>query len=116
MCLAFSRLCYMIASTKQLSGDDMKETRGKRIKTLIEKRLEPVRVNVVDESAKHVGHTGSQPEGETHYRVVVVSRAFETLRKIERHRLVNEVLADEFASGLHALSIQALTPQEDAAR
>ncbi len=88
------------------------ETREKRIKTLLQRQFEPVELSVVDESHKHIGHAGAQPEGETHYRIEVVGSAFESLSRVQRHRAINEALSTEFAAGLHALSIKVFTPQE----
>jgi len=76
--------------------------------------LTPKRLEVVDESARHAGHAGSRPEGESHFRITVVSESFRGLSRIARQRLVHEILADELAGPIHALSLSALTPEEDA--
>jgi len=52
------------------------------------------------------------PGSETHFKVLVVSQAFAGLNAVARHRRVNELLREEFAAGLHALSLRALTPEE----
>ena len=75
--------------------------------------LDPVRLDVVDESARHAGHAGARPEGETHFRVEVVSRAFEGLSRLARERLVHQALAEELKGRIHALSVTARTPEED---
>lgn len=75
--------------------------------------LEPDRLEIVDESARHAGHAGARPEGETHFRIEVVSPKFRGLTRLERQRLVYRLLAAELASGLHALTIRALSPDED---
>jgi len=72
----------------------------------------PVALDVQDESHQHAGHAGSRPGGETHYRVTIVSTAFEGKSRIERHRMVNAALAQELAGGVHALAIHAATPGE----
>lgn len=90
-------------------------TRAERIRTAIETSFAPARVEVLDESHRHAGHAGARPEGETHYRVIVVSPAFAGLSRVARSRAVHEILAAEFAAGLHALSLSLQTP-EDAAR
>lgn len=72
----------------------------------------PSELSVEDESARHAGHAGSRPEGETHFRVYIVSRSFENLSRVERHRQINKVLADELRTNIHALTITALAPQE----
>ena len=77
-------------------------------------RLAPLSLAVTDESGLHAGHAGASPEGETHFRLDIVSAAFEGRSRIERHRLVNEALADAFSRGLHALALRARTPGEAA--
>ncbi|RZK77788.1 MAG: BolA family transcriptional regulator [Methylobacterium sp.] len=74
--------------------------------------LAPARLDVVDESHLHAGHSGARPGGETHFRVDVVSAAFEGKSRVDRHRVVNALLAEAFARGLHALAVKARTPAE----
>lgn len=71
----------------------------------------PVDLSVNDESHLHAGHSGARPEGETHFRVKVVSEAFRGKLLVQRHRMVNEVLADELAGPVHALAIRADIPE-----
>ncbi len=75
--------------------------------------LDPVRLEVVDESQHHAGHAGASPEGETHFRVEVVSESFRGLSRVARERLVHRALAEELGSRIHALSLKVLTPEED---
>jgi BolA family transcriptional regulator, general stress-responsive regulator len=72
----------------------------------------PESLRVVDESHLHAGHAGHRPGGETHFRVHIVSRAFEGKSRVERHRLINQTLADELGGGVHALAIHAAAPDE----
>jgi BolA family transcriptional regulator, general stress-responsive regulator len=72
----------------------------------------PESLRVVDESDLHAGHAGHRPGGETHFRIYIVSRAFEGKSRIERHRLINQTLADELGGGVHALAIHAAAPTE----
>ena len=74
----------------------------------------PVSLDVEDESAKHAGHAGAQPGGETHFRVRIVSRAFEGVGRVERQRRVYAALADEMKTQIHALALVTLTPDEAA--
>ncbi len=67
---------------------------------------------MVDDSARHVGHAGHHPAGETHYDVLVVSDAFRGLGRVERSRAAHAALAAEFAGGMHALSLTLRTPEE----
>lgn len=83
-----------------------------RITKKLEENLQPLHLEVINESQYHAGHHGSPGSGESHFRVRVVSAAFAGLSRIARHRLVNELLADELKSGVHALAIKALTPDE----
>lgn len=74
--------------------------------------LEPESLEITDESHLHAGHAEARPEGETHFRIRVVSDAFNGLSRIMRHRLVNKALREELSSGVHALALSTLTPQE----
>lgn len=78
----------------------------------LEERLRPSQLTVADESDRHVGHAGWREGGETHFRLDIVSAAFAGKSRVERHRLVNDVLAEAFARGLHALAIRARAPGE----
>lgn len=72
----------------------------------------PESLRVEDESHLHAGHAGHRPGGESHYRVYIVSDAFRGKSRIERHRSINGVLAQELAGGIHALAIHAAAPGE----
>jgi BolA protein len=72
----------------------------------------PESLDVIDESHLHAGHAGHRPDGETHYRVNIVSKAFAGKSRIERHRMVNSLLADEMATSVHALALKAQAPGE----
>ncbi len=74
--------------------------------------LAPAHLDVVDESDRHAGHAGAREGGGTHYRVRVVSARFERQSRVQRHRLVYDLLAAEFADGLHALALVAKAPGE----
>lgn len=72
----------------------------------------PAELAVLDESARHQGHSGARPGGETHFDVRIVSTSFEGVSRIERQRRVYAVLADELKASVHALSLTTLTPAE----
>jgi BolA protein len=72
----------------------------------------PESLDVSDESHLHEGHSGHRPGGETHFRVYIVSPAFEGKSRIERHRMINTLLAPELAGTVHALAIKAHAPGE----
>jgi BolA family transcriptional regulator, general stress-responsive regulator len=75
----------------------------------------PESINVVDESDQHAGHAGARPGGQTHFRVYIVAQAFKGKTRIERHRMINGLLSDELAAGVHALAIHAAAPGEGGA-
>ncbi len=87
-------------------------TRTNWITERLQQRLHPVELTVTDESQQHFGHAGWREGGETHFRIYIVADAFIGKSRIERHRLVNEVLSEAFDTGLHALAIQAKAPGE----
>lgn len=87
-------------------------SRADRITLRLTEALAPATVTVHDDSARHAGHAGVDTHGETHYRVRVVSPALAGLTRVARHRRIMTLLADEFATGLHALVIDARTPEE----
>ena len=72
----------------------------------------PESLEVQDESHLHEGHAGHRRGGETHFRVYIVSQAFEGKSRIERHRMINATLAGELAGSVHALAIHAKSPGE----
>jgi BolA protein len=88
--------------------------RADRIETLLRLHFEPAALRVQDDSALHAGHGGAQPGGQTHYSVTLVSPKFRGLNRVARSRAVHEVLAGEFAGGLHALALTLRTPEEAA--
>ncbi len=83
-----------------------------RIESRLAEALAPVSLNVIDESHKHQGHGGWREGGETHFRVEIVSEAFAGKGRVERHRIVNALLADEFKDRVHALALSARAPGE----
>jgi BolA protein len=78
------------------------------------KTFTPASLNVVDESHKHAGHAGHRPGGESHFRIYIVAQAFAGKSRLERHRMINELLAGELKGGVHALAIHASAPGEAA--
>src|SRR5437868_2365574 len=87
-------------------------------KDLITNRLReaftPESLDVTDESHLHEGHAGHRPGGETHFRVYIVSPAFQGKSRIERHRMINAALSAELAGSVHALAIHAPATGETA--
>jgi BolA protein len=73
--------------------------------------LEPVRIEIVDESAKHAGHAGAKSGG-GHYLLTIVSSKFAGKSALERHRLIYGALREMMHKNIHALSVKAYTPEE----
>lgn len=73
--------------------------------------LKASEIAIEDESALHAGHEGAKSGG-GHYRLRIISEKFTALAPLARHRLVYEALGEMMQRDVHALSIQALTPDE----
>jgi BolA protein len=95
-----------------LTADKKHLSRAARIEALLQTRFSPVHLVLTDESARHAGHAGARPGGETHYNMAMVSAVFEGLTRVARQRLVYDALGEEFDTGLHALSLNLKTPAE----
>jgi BolA protein len=74
--------------------------------------LDPVALDLVDESAQHAGHAGSRPGGETHWRLAIVSPRFAGQSTVARHRMVYQALGELMHDPIHALAISARSPEE----
>ena len=85
-----------------------------RIREKLTKGLDPIRLEIVDESHRHSGHVGARDGGESHFRVEIVSAGFAGRSRVDRQRLVYGLLAEEMNDPVHALSIAAQTPDEAA--
>ncbi|MBR9834902.1 MAG: BolA family transcriptional regulator [Alphaproteobacteria bacterium] len=84
-------------------------TRQTRIYDTLTQAFTPEMLEVIDDSARHAGHAGASPEGETHYNIVIKAAAFDGLSRVAMQRAIMQALEAEFQSGLHALSIKAST-------
>jgi len=73
--------------------------------------LDPVAIEIIDDSARHAGHAGAR-DGGGHFRLAIVSPRFAGCRTMERHRLVYDALGPLMKREIHALSISAKTPDE----
>jgi BolA family transcriptional regulator, general stress-responsive regulator len=82
------------------------------IRERLERALRPSRLDIVDESHLHAGHSEQARAGESHFRVLVISPEFAGKSRLARHRLVNELLADQLSTKVHALAIRAYAPGE----
>jgi BolA protein len=91
-------------------------TIAETIRTKLEAAFAPQKLEVIDESDRHRGHAGHREGGETHFRVAIVSAAFDGLTRIDRHRRVHDLLDAELKDRVHALALTLLTPEEAARR
>ena len=75
------------------------------INTKLEEAFSPTQLEVIDESEKHRGHSGWREGGETHFHVIMKTKAFNGKSRLEAQRAVNKVLAEELAGPVHALTL-----------
>lgn len=85
--------------------------RLRQIRERLSRVLEPSRLEVVDDSHKHIGHAGAQGGG-GHFSALIVSERFRGLNPLQRHRAVYDALGDMMHGEIHALSITARSPDE----
>jgi len=81
-----------------------------QLRSALERALAPTSLDIIDDSARHAGHPGAREGG--HYRVTLVAEAFRGRSQLERHRLVYAAVAPLMHGAVHALNIQARTPDE----
>jgi BolA protein len=84
---------------------------GKSLESKLNTAFQPSVLNVIDESNQHAGHAGSHPLGESHFRVTIIAHAFKGKSRVDCHRMVNDVLAQELKTRVHALAIEASAPR-----
>ena len=89
-------------------------SRAERLESVLREAFAPTVLQVTDDSARHAGHVGARPGGETHYNVLVVAEKFRDMSRVARSRAVHAALAAEFAGGMHALALALRTPEEQA--
>jgi len=89
-------------------------SRATRLEAVLTQTFAPVLLRIEDDSARHAGHAGAQPGGQTHYSVLLVTTAFRDMNRLARSRAVHAALATEFSEGMHALSLTLRTPEEQA--
>ena len=90
----------------------MSESRLSRIQTRLESTFAPAQVSVRDDSPKHAGHPGAH-SGAGHFAVRIESEAFAGRSTLQRHRMVYEALAEMMPSDIHALIIDAISPDDE---
>ena len=74
--------------------------------------LQPLALDLRDESGQHAGHAGSRPSGGSHWQLIIVSEAFRGKSPVARHRMVYEALGDLMKRDIHALRIEASAPEQ----
>ena len=85
---------------------------AREIETLLQHAFLPTRLDVINDSARHLGHAGDDGSGESHFTVVIESAAFTGRNRLERQRMVNRALGDIPGERVHALAIRAFAPGE----
>lgn len=88
-----------------------RETRAARLEARLRAALQPLELEVIDDSHLHAGHAGVA-DGRGHFTVQLISERFTGLPVVRRHRLVYEAVGDMMITDIHALSIRALAPGE----
>ena len=91
-----------------------------RMEVKLKQHFAPERLEVVNESHLNAGHLHTGPgihgtfdgQGETHFRIRIVAPAFTGLNRVDRHRAINDVLAEELADSVHALALEPAAPGE----
>lgn len=78
-----------------------------RMETLLVEAFAPSKLSVVDDSARHAGHSGARAGGESHFTLSIESAAFAGKSRVELHRMIYQVLRPLLDEGLHALAIEA---------
>ena len=82
------------------------------IREKLTKALTPQALEITDESLQHAGHAGARPGESTHFHIKLTAQAFESLSRLERHRVVYEILKAELNGQIHALSLDLQSPKE----
>lgn len=85
---------------------------AERMREKLAAAFAPAVLEVIDDSARHQGHSGHRHGGETHFSVTIVSPAFAGLKRLERQRRVHAVLAEELRTQIHALQLETRAPGE----
>jgi|HubBroStandDraft_6_1064221.scaffolds.fasta_scaffold1129253_1 BolA protein len=88
------------------------ETYRARIERKLTQAFAPITLEINDDSDLHAGHSGQNPLGESHFSIQIVSPVFTKMSQVARHREIYRVLADELRERVHALSLQAWSPDE----
>ena len=85
---------------------------AREMEQLLTEAFQPTRLQVINDSARHRGHSGDDGSGESHFTLVIESAAFSGRSRLERQRMVNRALGDIPGERVHALAIRAFAPDE----
>ncbi|WOI13011.1 BolA family protein [Thalassospira lucentensis] len=88
---------------------------AQQIRDILTTEFSPEKLEILDDSSKHAGHSGADPRGESHFSVLVVSKKFEGENRVNRQRLVYIALDQLLKDRVHALALKTMTPAEYAA-
>jgi len=101
----------MVGASARSGDNPAMENRIDRLRAALTAAFSPTLLEITDDSARHAGHAGAAAGGQTHYTIHMRAAAFAGLNRIARSRAVHGVLAPEFATGLHALSLSLDVPE-----
>ena len=87
-------------------------SRKSKITDILNKNFELYRCVVSDVSESHKGHSGFIPGEETHLEIIIISNDFENKNRLERHRMVNNCLKNQFVGSLHSITFKLMTISE----
>ncbi len=83
-------------------------SRQEIMKYILQKNLDPSFLEIDNKSENHIGHSGHNGKGESHYNIRISSPKLKDMSLLVQHRTINDLLKEEFASGLHAVSIKII--------
>lgn len=78
--------------------------------TLLTEAFAPTKLDIINDSASHSGHSGDDGSGESHFTIVIESAAFDGVSRLQRQRMINSALGDIPGQRVHALAIKASVP------
>lgn len=84
------------------------------METLLREALSPTKLEIINDSAAHSGHSGDDGSGESHFTIVIESPEFDGVSRLQRQRMVNAALGDIPGQRVHALAIKATAPEDNA--
>ncbi|MEQ5775483.1 MULTISPECIES: BolA family transcriptional regulator [unclassified Thalassospira] len=85
---------------------------AQQIRDIITARFNPAKLEIIDDSAKHAGHSGADPRGESHFSVLIVADCFDGQNRVNRQRMVYNALDDLLKNRVHALALKTMSPAE----